>query len=97
MREQMLKGEETQVYKIWLFSIPNRNYNVLFLFQLRKTIQEKAKDGSLKSTNGSSVMASAKVEQRKRGRWDQTIDEQFVPAKKSMQASTVNWDDVNIS
>lgn len=55
--------------------------------ELLKKIQEKAKDGTLKIT------ASSNGEAKKRGRWDQTIDEQFVPAKKSASgAVTPTWD-----
>lgn len=65
--------------------------------ELRKKIQEKAKDGTLKvssSANGDTSRGEAK----KRGRWDQTIEEQFVPAKKSASgALTPTWDsDVSI-
>lgn len=59
--------------------------------ELRKKIQEKAKDGTLKVTasNGDGSRGEAK----KRGRWDQTIEEQFVPAKKSASgALTPTWD-----
>ncbi|XP_055676623.1 splicing factor 3B subunit 1 isoform X1 [Lutzomyia longipalpis] len=66
MREQMLKGEETE---------------------LRKKILDKARDGTLKISNGE----AQKGETRKRGRWDQTIDN-FVPAKKSLPgAATPTW------
>jgi splicing factor 3B subunit 1 len=61
--------------------------------ELRKKIQEKSKDGSLKvSSNGDSLP-------KKRGRWDQTVDEQFVPAKKSASgAITPTWEaDVSIN
>lgn len=62
---------------------------------MRKKIQEKSKDGTLvKSTNGD---ASKAAEPRKRGRWDQTIDEQFVPAKKAAGAVTPTWNDVEVS
>lgn len=68
------------------------NAFVIFYFQLRKKIQEKSKDGTLvKSSNGD---ASKAGEPRKRGRWDQTIDEQFVPAKKATGAVTPTWNDV---
>uniref|UniRef100_A0A6M2DTF6 Putative splicing factor 3b subunit 1 n=1 Tax=Xenopsylla cheopis TaxID=163159 RepID=A0A6M2DTF6_XENCH len=82
MREQMLKGEESE---------------------LRKKIVEKAKDGTLQkhsSSNGDSIS----VTQRKRGRWDQTIDEQFIPAssakKKAVEATpssapTPTWGDAD--
>ena len=63
--------------------------------ELRKKIQEKAKDGTLKvssSSNGDSSQA------KKRGRWDQTIEEQFVPAKKSASgAITPTWGDADVS
>lgn len=62
---------------------------------MRKKIQEKSKDGTLiKSSNGDASKAS---EPRKRGRWDQTIDEQFVPAKKAAGAVTPTWNDVEVS
>lgn len=58
---------------------------------MRKKIQEKAKDGTLiRSSNGD----ASKVGERKRGRWDQTIDDQFVPAKKVAGAATPTWNDV---
>jgi splicing factor 3B subunit 1 len=63
--------------------------------ELRKKIQEKSKDGSLKASNGDNNRQS---EPKKRGRWDQTIDEQFVPAKKSAAgAATPTWGDVDVS
>lgn len=62
--------------------------------QLRKKIQEKSKDGTLiKSANGDATKAA---EPRKRGRWDQTIDDQFVPAKKAAGAVTPTWNDVEV-
>lgn len=71
---------------------------------MRKKILEKAKDGSLvhhssSSGNGeaakaSSAAAAVAPEPRKRGRWDQTVDEQqFVPAKK---AAGPSWEDVQV-
>lgn len=39
----------------------------------------------------------AAPEQRKRGRWDQTIDDQFVPAKKVAGSATPTWNDVEVS
>ncbi|CAH1995277.1 unnamed protein product [Acanthoscelides obtectus] len=45
--------------------------------ELRKKLIEKAKDGTLKATNG-----DVKATPKKRGRWDQTVDEAVVPAKK---------------
>lgn len=60
--------------------------------ELRKKIQEKAKDGTLKVSSSSNGDAS-RGESKKRGRWDQTIDEQFVPAKKTASgALTPTWD-----
>lgn len=47
----------------------------------------------MKSTNGDATKAA---EPRKRGRWDQTIDDQFVPAKKSAGAVTPTWNDVEV-
>jgi splicing factor 3B subunit 1 len=58
--------------------------------ELRKTIQEKSKEGTLKvqSSNG---------EAKKRGRWDQTADD-AVPAKKSASgALTPTWGDTDVS
>ena len=53
---------------------------------------EKAKDGSLKSVNGSSAAASgagdAASQPKKRRRWDQTADD--TPAKQAKKASS--WD-----
>lgn len=48
----------------------------------------------IKSSNGDATKSG--VEQRKRGRWDQTIDEQFVPAKKSAGSATPTWGDVEV-
>lgn len=63
---------------------------------MRKKILEKAKDGSLKA-NG-----EVKTAPKKRGRWDQTVEESPVPAKKktlgvsttslSNAAATPLWD-----
>lgn len=61
---------------------------------------EKAKDGSLKASNG-----EAKAPPKRKGRWDQTVDEVVVPSKKktlsvptnSSSAATPVWDgDVSI-
>lgn len=57
--------------------------------EVRKTIIDKAKDGSLK-TNGDS-----KGTVRKRGRWDQVVqngDSSGVPAKK--KSSSTPWEEV---
>lgn len=65
--------------------------------ELRKKIQEKAKDGTLKVTTSSNGDGS-RGEAKKRGRWDQTIEEQFVPAKKTASgALTPTWDDSDVS
>lgn len=58
--------------------------------EVRKTIIDKAKDGSLK-TNGDS-----KGTARKRGRWDQVVqngDSSGVPVKK--KSSTTPWEEVS--
>ncbi|XP_049823802.1 splicing factor 3B subunit 1 isoform X2 [Aethina tumida] len=63
--------------------------------ELRKKILEKAKDGSLKASNG-----EAKAPPKRKGRWDQTVDEVVVPSKKktlsvptnSSSAATPVWD-----
>lgn len=100
MREQLLKGEESEVRPISNQSSLCKKHltNKIFFFdlKLRKKIQEKSKDGTLvKSSNGD---ASKSVpEQRKRGRWDQTIDDQFVPAKKVAGSVTPTWNDVEVS
>ncbi|XP_017780784.1 PREDICTED: splicing factor 3B subunit 1 isoform X1 [Nicrophorus vespilloides] len=53
--------------------------------ELRKKISEKSKDGTLKTTNG-----EAKPAPKKRGRWDQTVEDSFVPAKKKTLTITTN-------
>lgn len=45
--------------------------------KLRKKLIEKSKDGTLKAING-----EVKSAPKKRGRWDQTVDEAMTPAKK---------------
>lgn len=46
------------------------------------------------SSNGDAIKAA---DARKRGRWDQTIDEQFVPAKKPAPGSaTPTWADIDV-
>lgn len=47
---------------------------------------EKSKDGTLKVTNGD----NAKSAPKKRGRWDQTVDESPAPSKKKMSANSNN-------
>lgn len=61
---------------------------------MRKKLIEKSKDGSLKIING-----EAKSAPKKRGRWDQTVDEAMTPAKKKTlsvstpsSASTPVWE-----
>lgn len=87
MREQMLKGEETE---------------------LRKRILEKSKEGTLQRNFGNGdgtkaqqqqqlAAAAAGAEPRKRGRWDQTVEDQFVPAKKAAASTTPSWADVEVS
>ncbi|KAL1462904.1 hypothetical protein WDU94_014707 [Cyamophila willieti] len=51
--------------------------------EVRKKLQDKAKDGTLKAvpTNG-----EAKAAPKKRGRWDQTSDGDATPAKKKLAA-----------
>lgn len=83
MKEQLLKGEESEVR-----SKVNEtdNNNIIESFQLRKKIIEKSKDGSLKVSNG-----EVKSAPKKRGRWDQTVDEALTPAKKkTLSVSTPN-------
>ncbi|XP_018801523.1 PREDICTED: splicing factor 3B subunit 1 [Bactrocera latifrons] len=62
--------------------------------ELRRKIQEKSKEGTLvKTSNGE---ATKEPTTRKRGRWDQTVSESFVPAKVSAtpnSAATPNWED----
>ncbi|XP_044726974.1 splicing factor 3B subunit 1 [Chrysoperla carnea] len=60
--------------------------------EVRKKILEKAKEGTLKiQTNGESKSAP-----KKRGRWDQTVDESPAPTKKKAVLSSVmatpTWD-----
>lgn len=65
--------------------------------QLRRKIQEKSKEGTLvKTSNGE---ATKEPTTRKRGRWDQTVSESFVPAKVSAtpnSAATPTWEDVRL-
>ncbi|XP_065173292.1 splicing factor 3B subunit 1 isoform X2 [Atheta coriaria] len=60
--------------------------------EVRRKLAEKAKEGTLKATNGDSKAA------KKRGRWDQTVEDSFVPAKKKTLAistadATPKWGD----
>ncbi|XP_067641774.1 splicing factor 3B subunit 1 [Eurosta solidaginis] len=64
--------------------------------EIRRKIQEKSKDGTLvKSSNGE---IPKETTTRKRGRWDQTVSESFVPAKATAvttpnSAATPTWED----
>lgn len=108
MREQMLKGEEVEVRILEATALQQHHANTnssSLCPQLRKKILEKSKDGSLQRNSGNgeaskSASVLAPPEQRKRGRWDQTVDEQFQPAKKSAGAAgsaTPSWTDVEVS
>lgn len=97
MREQQLKGDEaevsgkkhiTKVVLLTRFIIP---------LQLRKKIQEKAKDGTL-VVNSSSNGDGSKSEIRKRGRWDQTVNATEVPAKKvALLPQAPTWEGGDVS
>uniref|UniRef100_A0A224X5B3 Putative splicing factor 3b subunit 1 n=1 Tax=Panstrongylus lignarius TaxID=156445 RepID=A0A224X5B3_9HEMI len=64
--------------------------------EIRKKMSEKAKEGTLKVTNG-------EVKAKKRGRWDQTVDTEVIPKKKVADATwekddqatpaTARWDE----
>lgn len=95
MREQRIKGEEAEVSSfLWqiIGSFVLKMYICIFM-QLRKKIQEKSKEGTLKvnaSENGSAP--------KRRGRWDQTVEDAFVPAKKTAAGSaTPTWGDGDVS
>ncbi|KAI5746024.1 hypothetical protein M8J76_016483 [Diaphorina citri] len=65
--------------------VGSRTYAEVMREQLvRKKLQDKAKDGTLKAvpTNG-----EAKAAPKKRGRWDQTSDGDVTPAKKKVAAA----------
>lgn len=108
MREQQLQGEEAEVCPI--ISTPLGNVTIhsrSFPFQLRKKIQEKAKDGTLKVNSSSSSSSSSAngdasskammaAEPKKRGRWDQTVEESFVPPKKLSVPATPTWGDAEV-
>lgn len=109
MREQQLQGEEAEVCPI--ISTPLGNVMIInggsFPFQLRKKIQEKAKDGTLKVNSSSSSSSSSAngdasskammaAEPKKRGRWDQTVEESFVPPKKLSVPATPTWGDAEV-
>ena len=60
--------------------------------QIRKKILDKSKDGTLKVvSNGDATKAAPK----KRGRWDQTVEE-AVPAKKKADGQSA-WDKEDVS
>lgn len=98
MREQLLKGEESEVTIISTMDSSDL-FSLIFIFrlQLRKKIQEKSKDGTLVKSSSNGDASKNASEQRKRGRWDQTIDDQFVPAKKVAGSATPTWNDVEVS
>ena len=63
--------------------------------ELRRKIIEKSKDGTLLKT----VPDPPKEGGRKRGRWDQTVSDSFVPAKVAAtpsSAATPTWEEVSI-
>lgn len=108
MREQMLKGEESEVSAAGAEAAARHGSktgcvcSTIVLKQLRKKILEKSKDGSLQRNSGGNAdigpKALAAPEPRKRGRWDQTVDEQFQPGKKQATATTPSsWADVEVS
>lgn len=103
MREQLLKGEESEVrpFLMIFFAESSKKHiyslNCIFRLQLRKKIQEKSKDGTLVKSSSNGDASKGTTEQRKRGRWDQTIDDQFVPAKKVAGSVTPTWNDVEVS
>lgn len=63
--------------------------------ELRRKIAEKSKEGLLVKT----TFEPAKETTRKRGRWDQTVNDSFVPAKvvaaTPSSAATPTWEDVS--
>lgn len=104
MREQLLKGEEAEVGQSDVPKPPgNIDSNRDIVLQLRKKIQEKAKDGTLKVSSSSSSTANGDgskamaAEPKKRGRWDQTVEETFVPPKKLAVPATPTWGDAEVS
>lgn len=109
MREQQLRGEESDVSGVLLYwiSIFTKRYildsrlfhRVTFFTQVRKKLLEKAKDGTLKPVVSEEPAA---IVGKKRGRWDKTADGvAAVPAKKKAISvpveSTWEKDDVRIS
>ncbi|KAB7493817.1 Splicing factor 3B subunit 1 [Armadillidium nasatum] len=66
--------------------------DLIILPMIRKTVQEKAKDGTLQIvSNGDATKAT-----KKRGRWDQTADETPKAKKKTWEAETpsvARWDE----
>lgn len=91
MREQRIKGEEAEVSHFCV-SMGTEIDGTILCLQLRKKIQEKSKEGTLKvsaSENGSAP--------KRRGRWDQTVEDAFVPAKKvAAGAATPTWGDGDV-
>ncbi|XP_050076528.1 splicing factor 3B subunit 1-like [Anopheles maculipalpis] len=60
--------------------------------ECRKKIQEKTKDGSLKISMIDGSAKPALFKMKKRGRWDQTAEVQFVVPKKLSVPATPTWD-----
>lgn len=58
---------------------------------------EKAKDGTLRPVASSNGEAKNSTAGKKRGRWDQTVEEHFVPAKKQVTATTpTSWEAADV-
>lgn len=98
MKEQLLRGEENEVSfeQIFWKNIFYYVNLIISCLQLRKKIVEKAKDGTLKISNGdASSKATAAATTKKRGRWDQGQDSDATAAKKKVVAST--WDKEDVS
>lgn len=76
--------------------------NLKYEFQLRKKIVEKAKDGTLRTvasapSNGEGKAGLGSAAGRKRGRWDQTVEEHATPAKKITTATTpTSWEQADV-
>lgn len=66
--------------------------------ELRRKIAEKSKEGTLVKTNFEPAKETTTTI-RKRGRWDQTVNDSFVPAKvvavTPSSAATPNWEEVS--
>jgi splicing factor 3B subunit 1 len=101
MKEQLLRGEENDVSRLvcLLGNLCNWCVVCCSVLQLRKKIQEKSKDGTLKVSNGdmSNKSAAATAAVKKRGRWDQGQDGEATPAKKKVLSSTWDKEDASVS